>query len=69
MKITCIVEDSQANVTSVIIDDATEHIIANPFPRADIKTLGVHVAELQGYTVNCETLELIRINADDASKT
>jgi hypothetical protein len=62
MKITCIIEDSQANVTSVIIDDASEHIIAQPFPRSDIRTIGVHVAQLA-------TLELIPIHADDDSKT
>jgi hypothetical protein len=69
MKITCIIEDSQANVTSVIIDDASEHIIAQPFPRSDIRTIGVHVAQLAGYTVDCDTLELIPIHADDDSKT
>jgi len=58
MKITAIIEDAQGNVVSVIIDDAKEHAIANPFPRSQLADIGAHVAQLEGYRLDIATLEL-----------
>lgn len=58
MKITAIVEDPQAHVVSVVIDDAQEHVIANPFPRSQLADVGAHVAALEGYRLDIATLEL-----------
>ena len=63
MKITAIVEDPAGLVTAVLVDDIIEHPIAPPIPRADLAMVGQHVAELAGYTVNCDTLELTPIDA------
>lgn len=63
MKISAIVEDSAGMVTAVVVDDMTEHPIAPPIPREDLAIVGQHVAELAGYTVDCDTLELTPIDA------
>lgn len=68
MTITAIIEDSKANVVSVVIDDFTTHAISKPFPRRRMADIGTHVAELAGYTVDCDTLELTPIHASDASQ-
>lgn len=63
MKITAIVEDPAGLVTAVVVDDINEHAIAPPIPREDLAIVGQHVAELAGYTVDCDTLELTPIDA------
>ena len=66
MKITAIIEDTKANVVGVVIDDATEYTMTTSFPRDQIGTIGTHVAELAGYTVDCDTLELTPLHAPTA---
>lgn len=66
MKITAIVEDPAGLVTAVVVDDITEHPIAPPIPREDLAIVGHHVAELSGYVVDCDTLELTPIHAASA---
>jgi hypothetical protein len=61
--ITAIVENPSGWVTAVVVDDITEHPIAPPIPREDLGIVGQHVAELSGYTVDCDTLELTPIDA------
>ena len=63
MKITAIVEDPAGLVTAVVVDDITEHPIAPPIPREDLAIVGQNVAELSGYVVDCDTLELKPIHA------
>lgn len=63
MTIYAIVEDTAGMVTAVVVDDMTEHPIAPPIPREDLGIVGQHVAELSGYTVDCDTLELTPIDA------
>ena len=58
MKITAIIEDSEANVVSVVIDDSTTHPISTPFPRRQLADIGAHVAQLEGYRLDIATLEL-----------
>lgn len=66
MKITAIVEDPAGSVTGVVVDDITEHPIVPPIPRADLAIVGKHVAELSGYYVDCDTLNLTPIHAASA---
>jgi hypothetical protein len=63
LKITAIVEDPAGLVTAVVVDDITEHPIVPTIPRADLAMVGQHVAELSGYVVDCDTLELTPIHA------
>lgn len=68
MKITAIVEDNAGLVTAVVVDDMTQYIIDPAISRQDLMIVGKSVAELAGYTVNCDTLELTPIHASDASQ-
>lgn len=63
MTITAIIEDSCAFVVAVVIDDHREHRIDEPIPRSELRDIGSHIAELAGYTVDCDTLQLTPINA------
>lgn len=63
MNITAIIEDSRACVVAVVIDDHREHRIDEPIPRSELRNIGSHIAELAGYTVDCDTLELTPIDA------
>jgi hypothetical protein len=50
-------------VTAVVVDDVTQYPIDPSIPRADLGIVGQHVAELAGYTVDCDTLEVTPIDA------
>lgn len=63
MKISAIIEDTSGQVLAVVLDERTEHKIDPPIPRAELAMVGQHVAELAGYTVDCDTLELTPIDA------
>jgi hypothetical protein len=63
VKITAIVEDPAGLVTAVLVDDIIEHPIAPPIPREDLAIVGQHVAEMSGYVVDCDTLEIKPIHA------
>lgn len=63
MKITAIVEDTQGMVVSVVVDDLTDHAISPAIPRSELMDVGQHVAQLAGYTLDCDTFELTPIDA------
>lgn len=56
-------------VVSVVVDDVTEHPISPSIPRSELMAVGKHVAELAGYSLNCETFELTPINATNPAQT
>ena len=68
MKITAIIEDNSGMVVAVVVDDVTEHAISPAIPRSELLDVGQHVAQLAGYTLDCDTFELNPIDATN-SKT
>lgn len=63
MKITCIIENQVGVVIEVVIDDMHRHAIEPGIPRSELAVIGQSVAELHGYIVDCDTLELMPIHA------
>lgn len=50
-------------VVSVVVDDLTEHAISPAIRRSELLDVGQHVAQLAGYTLDCDTFELTPIDA------
>lgn len=50
-------------VVSVVVDDLTEHAIDPAIRRSELLDVGQHVAQLAGYTLDCDTFQLTPIDA------
>lgn len=68
MKITSIVEDAHGNAVEIVIDDTRTYVLTPPVPREDLADAAASIAELAGFSVDCETLELTPLHASDAAK-